>query len=73
MRTETGEIYWGPALGKVLCLSLGFLCRSTPSVLRGLKAHAVSGARDAIAPHDPHHLLGCPSRPVKAMRIAKPG
>ena len=52
----------------------------SPAVLTGLKARhlcypfgAVSGARDEIAPHDPHDLLGCPSRPIKAMRIAKPG
>ena len=51
--------------GKMLSQSpTGFLSRSSPSVLRGLKAHAVSGARDAIAPHDPHHRHGYPWRPV---------
>ena len=51
-------------LGKGWPTVSGFLSRSSPSVLRGLKAHAVSGARDAIAPHDPHHRHGCPWRPV---------
>ena len=79
LREELGETSqlsnycWSTTLGKYWLTVSGFLSRSSPSVLRGLKAHAVSGTRDAIAPHDPHHLLGCPSRPVKAMRIAKPG
>ena len=54
-----------PRTGKILAVSFGVLELSgSPSVLRGLKAHAVSGARDAIAPHDPHHRHGCPWRPV---------
>ena len=49
-------------LGKLGTDSLGFLS----SLARHLcyPFGAVSGARDAIAPHDPHHRHGCPWRPV---------
>ena len=60
-----------PHAGKLGTDSLGFLS----SLARHLcyPFGAVSGARDAIAPHDPHHRHGCPWRPVEAMRFAKPG